>query len=86
GGFWGGYSKGAFVKFDGNIYDLVDSYWTSASPADDSGWKLCEAVVQDNITVKTTGLPQTINKLNITIGSELYTINPNNPEPITLGK
>ncbi|MBD2809287.1 hypothetical protein IDZ49_11955, partial [Francisella tularensis] len=27
GGFWGGYSKGAFVKFDGNIYELVDSYW-----------------------------------------------------------
>ncbi|WP_173677738.1 glycosyl hydrolase family 18 protein [Francisella tularensis] len=86
GGFWGGYSKGAFVKFDGNIYELVDSYWTSASPADDAGWKLCEAVVQANITVKTTGLPQTINKLNIKIGSELYTINPNNPEPITLGK
>ena len=55
--------------------------------ADDSGWVLCEAVgIQANVHVKTTGLPQTINKLNIKIDSELYSINPNNPERITLGK
>ncbi|AXH30737.1 hypothetical protein CGC45_08570 [Francisella opportunistica] len=85
-GFWSGYSKGAFVKFDGNIYELINSWWTSASPADDSGWVLCEAVVQANVHVKTTGLPQTINKLNIKLGSELYSVNPTNPELITLGK
>ena len=48
------------------------------------GWVLCEAVVQANVHVKTTGLPQTINKLNIKIDSELYSINPNNPERINL--
>ncbi|MEY8701713.1 glycosyl hydrolase family 18 protein, partial [Francisella philomiragia] len=86
GGFWGGYSKGAFVKFDGSIYQLLNDYWTSASPADSSAWVLCEAIVQAQVNIKTTGLPQAIDKVDIKIGSQTYTINPNNPTPITVAK
>lgn len=86
GGFWGGYSKGAFVKFDGSIYQLLNDYWTSASPADSSAWVLCEAIVQAQVNIKTTGLPEIVDKVDVKIGSQTYTINPNNPTPITVAK
>lgn len=86
GGFWSGYNKGAFVKFDGNVYELLNNWWTSASPAEDSSWVLCQAVVQADVSIKTTGLPKEITSTNVVIGGKPYTINPSQPNTITLGK
>ncbi|WP_179965694.1 glycosyl hydrolase family 18 protein [Allofrancisella inopinata] len=42
-GYWAGYSKKAFVKYDGSIYQLLGDWWTSKSPKETNAWTLCQA-------------------------------------------
>lgn len=53
-GNWNGYSKDAFVRFEGAIYKLTD-WWTASSPQQNSDWKLCEAgQAQEKATLSIT--------------------------------
>jgi chitinase len=62
---WSGYSKNAYVKFQGAIYKLTD-WWTASSPEKDPDWKLC----QDSAPQEQGTLSITINKPSFTLESQ----------------
>ncbi|WP_191092401.1 glycosyl hydrolase family 18 protein [Francisella sp. XLW-1] len=81
-----GYSAKAFVRFEGSIYENM-KWWTDQSPKEAPDfWTLCGDIIQAQVNVKTTGLPQTIDKIEVKIDSQTYTINPNDPTLITVAK
>lgn len=85
-GHWGGYSKGDFVKYEGDIYELLDTYWTADAPGTPNTWIKCGSVISADVNVKTNGLPSNIKRYPLTIDGKEHNIDIQSSVSITLGK
>jgi chitinase len=85
-GHWGGYSKGDFVKYEGNIYELLDSYWTADAPGTPNTWVKCGSVISATVNVTTVGLPSDVKSYPLKIDQQQYTVSVLSPEAISLAK
>lgn len=85
-GHWGGYSKGDFVKYEGNIYELLDSYWTADAPGTPNTWVKCGSVISATVNVTTVGLPSDVKSYPLKIDQQQHTVSVLSPEAISLAK
>ena len=77
-GYWGGYSKGAFVLHNTNVYQVSDNtWWTSEIPGQSTDWTKCEPLYLGNALFSLNSESVALladNSIIIDLGIKKYTI------------